>query len=89
MKFDCDNCGKIDEAVFDGYPFGDRLLEGVQFIARKNDDGSCEVRLTEPGMLAGLDEKHWMSRAKTFAEKNDVFECPICHGQVVPDDMLA
>jgi len=89
MKFNCGSCGKIDEAVFDGYLFGDRLLEGVKFAARKNDDGSCEVRLMEPGTLAVPDEKHWMSLAKKFAEQNDVLECPACYGQAVPDDMLA
>jgi len=30
----------------------------------------------------------WMKTAKEFAEENDIFECPHCHGEVLPDDML-
>jgi len=89
MKFDCEKCGKIDEAKFDGYPFGDRQLEGVMFVARKNDDGTCEVRAEDERDLHGLDKAYWLEMAKAFAEKNDIFTCPRCGDDVVPDDMLA
>ena len=92
MKFDCEKCGKIDEAEFDGYPFGDRLLEGVKFVARKNDDGTCEVRpkgSDDEAYLGTLNKKMWLDRAKTFAEAYDIFTCPTCGGDAVPDDMLA
>jgi short subunit dehydrogenase-like uncharacterized protein len=29
-----------------------------------------------------------MKAAKIFAEENDIFICPVCGGDVVPDDML-
>jgi len=91
MKFDCETCGKIDEAIFDGYPFGDRLLEGVKFIAKKNDDGTCEVRTKGPDddqYLEKLNMDYWLQMAKQFAEENDIFECPKCGGDVIPDDMM-
>jgi len=92
MKFDCETCGKIDEALFDGYFFGDRILEGVMFKARKNDDGTCEVESVDEWdkdpYLVGLNKELWMKRAKEFAEANDIFTCPTCKQDVVPDDML-
>jgi hypothetical protein len=90
MKFDCEQCGKIDEAFLNGYAVGDRLLEGVMFIVRKNDDGKCRVRLhpdAEPYMQ-GLNKEMWLERAKIYAEQTDIFECPKCAADVVPDDML-
>lgn len=92
MKFNCDTCGKIDEANFDGYDFGDRLLEGVKFTASKADDGTCIVRPATPdddGYLNSLNKKQWLDAAKRYAEHNDLFECPGCGGEAVPDDMLA
>lgn len=74
MKFDCLKCGKIDEALFDGYHFGDRTLEGVMFKARKHDDGSCDVELAEgewqkDPYLSKLDEKYWMAQANWNGSK--------------------
>jgi hypothetical protein len=93
MKFDCETCGKIDEAYFDGYSVGDRILEGVMFVARKSDDGSCTVSLAggtweKDPYLAQLDKTYWMPMLEEYAGQNDVFECPACGGDVVPDDML-
>ena len=91
MKFNCDTCGKIDEAKFDGYDFGDRLLEGTMFLATKADDGTCTVRPAtsdDDAWLNNLNRKQWLAAAKRFAEENDIFICPQCGGDVVPDDML-
>jgi hypothetical protein len=92
MKFDCDKCGKIDEALFDGYGFGERILEGVMFKAKKRDNGTCVVdsvdKWEKDPYLSGLNKKHWMKLAKDYAEDNDIFECPTCKNDVVPDDML-
>jgi len=88
MKFDCEKCGKMDEALLNGYDFGERTLEEVWFRVKKHDNGTCEVYPEDPKELHGLDQKYWLAQAKDFAEKNDVFTCPSCKGQVVPDDML-
>jgi len=87
MKFDCEKCGKIDEARFDGYgqgAFPD--LQGITFVVTKNDKGKCKVRTLNDNDQA--DARIWMSVVKRWAEQNDVFDCPKCGGQVVPDDML-
>lgn len=91
MKFNCDTCGQIDEAIFDGFYFGDRLMEGVKFIASKADDGTCTVRPAtqdDEVCIADFNKERWLARAKLFAEHNDVFACPQCGGDAVPDDML-
>ena len=94
MKFDCEKCGKIDEALLNGYLFGDRTLEGVMFKVRKNDDGTCKVEPAngswdKDSYLRELNKEYWMKLAKEFAEQNDIFECPKCKNEVIPDDMLA
>jgi predicted RNA-binding Zn-ribbon protein involved in translation (DUF1610 family) len=88
MKFNCEKCGKVDEGRFDGYWFGDRQLEGIMFIAKKNDDGTCKVRAEDDKYLATLNKKYWLKMAKEFAEDNDIFICLKCGSQIVPDDML-
>ena len=91
MKFDCEKCGKIDNAIMDGYSFGDRLLEGVKFLVTKNDNGKCMVEPYHPddkSYLKTLNYNMWMKMAKESAETNDIFECPHCGSDVVPDDML-
>jgi len=88
MKFNCEKCGKVNEGKFDGYDVNE-LLEGIQFIATKNDDGTCEVRAEDDRELQGLDKKYLLEKAKQFANKNDVFTCLKCGSQIVPDDMLA
>ena len=92
MKFDCENCGKIDEALMDGYAFGDGTLEGVKFRVKKSDEGTYEITPVDnwesDPYLVGLNKDHWLQIAKEYAEDNDIFECPTCHQDVVPDDML-
>lgn len=34
MELKCDTCGVIDHIIVDGYCFGDRLLEGVEFMVK-------------------------------------------------------
>jgi|SaaInlV_100m_DNA_2_1039680.scaffolds.fasta_scaffold26447_2 hypothetical protein len=93
MKFDCEKCGKIDEALLNGYGVGDRILEGVMFKVKKADDGTYSVESvsdwkTDP-YLRGLNESHWMGAVKDEVEDMDIFQCPHCKGDVVPDDMLS
>ena len=90
MKFDCEKCGKIDFALMDGYPFGDRLLEGVMFIVILDDDHKASVKIAPDyaDYFSQFNEAHWYPIAKRYAEKNDIFTCPTCGQDVVPDDML-
>ena len=36
-----------NQAKFDGYSFGDRLLEGVMFIATIAEDGTLSIEITQ------------------------------------------
>lgn len=90
-KFVCDTCGEIPHVVFDGYPFGDRVLEGVKFYAFVNalseDETdrlfvrSAEVWETDR-YLRKLNKEHWMPLALAYAMRNDIAECPRCHDEV-------
>lgn len=71
-----DDDGKeYQEAYFDGYSFGDRLLEGVMFKAELLPDGYLEVS-TAPGSVTymkNLNEKKWLDEALKHAIDNDIF----------------
>ena len=79
MKLMCECCGEVKELQFDGYHFGDRLLEGVMFIASV-EDGKLAVRFKEPHdpYLKRLNKKEILEEALEFAEGNDIFQCCDC-----------
>lgn len=88
--FDCEECGQIHEALFDGYFFGDRLLEGVMFKA-KIENGDMTISMNDSNddaYMNSLNKEQWLKTAKQFALKNDIFECPYCGEDVVPNTML-
>ena len=94
MKFDCEKCGKIDVELIDGYHIADRLLEGVMFEVRRNEDGTCIVNVVKKhaAYFNDLNTVKWLGEAKAYAERNwhdDIFTCPRCKRDVVPDDLLA
>jgi hypothetical protein len=62
-------------AFFDGYNFGDRLLEGCKFCARIEEDGTMTITVCESckGYLAGLDAKKWLREALQYAQQCDIF----------------
>jgi hypothetical protein len=92
MKFDCRECGKVDEAIVQGQWVGDVQLEELQFIVSLDDKHKARVKLDEYNQYIfddlGLSEKVWFKRVKEFAEQNDVFQCAKCGDDVIPDDML-
>lgn len=65
--------GPVEFAVFDGYSFGDRLLEGVMFKAwiDENDEIQVEPVPGNEGYLSDLNMGKWLKEAKTFAEEAD------------------
>ena len=82
----CEDCGKIEHILFDGYLFGDRILESVMFKATPNDQGSYDVERADPdddAYLGGLNMKKWLQDAKKFIENYDIGTCPLCEGDVV------
>lgn len=88
IKFDCEKCGKIEMALLDGYLVGDRLLEGVMFECRQNDDGTFVIQVEESSKpyFSNLNEKKWLEEVCKKAQKYDVFTCPTCGGDCVWDN---
>ncbi len=77
-------CGVIDHVLFEGYDFGDRLLEGVKFKARIDSDGHLTVEAADPedDYWKGLNMSHWIGQALDFVRDLDVAECPKCMHEV-------
>lgn len=72
----------VSTAYFDGYDFGDRLLEGVSFKAEVVD-GKMTVTFTNPNdkYERGLNQSYWLEQAKAYAEEHDIFnETPDLRG---------
>ena len=51
--FTCEKGHVNSEAKLDGYPFGDRLLEGVMFIVFEDEDGWHAEMETSSYAIAG------------------------------------
>lgn len=76
MIFRCDNCGEVKQCIFDGYCFGDRLLEGVMFIGFI----SGEVRVSEESEVyfQQLNQQMWLEQAKEYLSRLDIGQCIFC-----------
>ncbi len=78
-------CGEIDYVLFDGYSFGDRILEGVMFKAYYEDN---ELKVDpvddwdKDTYLKGLNKEHWMKLALSHAKDLDIAQCPKCGNDV-------
>ena len=73
--FDDELGSEYQVVYFDGYSFGDRLLEGVGFKAELTPEGFLEVS-TAPGSvkyMENLNEVKWLRSALDFAENTDTF----------------
>jgi hypothetical protein len=75
--FDYENGKIVKVAYFNGYAFGDKLLEGVMFKAEIVADGTMNVSLTKDAEVyfktAKLSQKQWLKEAYEYAEHNDIF----------------
>lgn len=80
----CPNCGHtMKEVIFNGYQFGDRLLEGVMFIATLQEDGSLKVMGVTKESKPYFDKlnPNWLDIAQKFIDSmfEDVFAgCSNC-----------
>jgi hypothetical protein len=64
----------IDKAYIDGYPFGERILDGVIFeITIENDAFKAKITPKCADYFAKLNEKRWLAEAEEYAARNDVF----------------
>ena len=74
--FKCDNCGDLDYVLFDGYGFGDRMLEGVIFKGFKS--GKVEITEDSKSYFEDLNKRKWLKEAKEYLAELDCAQCPTC-----------
>ncbi len=60
------------ESTVDGYHFGDRMLEGVDFPCRIVD-GALQVEMPDNAYTCKLNKEHWEKAALEYAVRNDLF----------------
>ena len=92
-KFYCPKHGAIDCVYVDGYHFGDRLLEGVDFKITLNDDGTYNAELEE-ALGRYFNEEKILKDCIEFVEQTDFGKCCVngCHldvgvdGDTVPEE---
>lgn len=78
--FECEECGKIDTILVNGYSFGDRLLEDVMFVV-KNENGEPKCQGVIPDSqpyFSKLNTTKWIRECERYCETLDVATCGIC-----------
>ena len=91
VQFDCEECGKVDYGLLDGYMIADRKLEGVMFICRLDGYGewTAEVHPDSAEYFKDFNQEKFLELVVEYCKRNDVWTCPKCCGDVVPDPALA
>jgi hypothetical protein len=74
LYFESEDGTQFDTAIFDGYPVGDRILEGVRFIV-KIEDGKLHptIHPDDAGYFSTLNEKYWLDKVTEYVQDYDVF----------------
>jgi len=77
--------GAIDHVLVDGYYFGDRLLEGVNFMVKDQDGIPTALGVVPEAQsyFEDLNQKKWLKACEEFCEQLDVAQCPKCGDDVV------
>lgn len=83
MKIFCDECGIIPKAHYDGYAFGDRMLEGVMFEVEVvgSELITKGVKPSNKDYFSDFNEKKWLETANesledVVAEHGEGLNCP-------------
>lgn len=86
----CPGCGTITKTLkFNGYSVGDRLLEGVIFVVKVEDNGNPKVIGVDKASKAyfsQLNEARWITEAQDYVDcmVDDVFAgCPNCEYDII------
>lgn len=91
IQFNCSKCGIVDKVRVDGYPFGDRLLEGVYFIVTPTKDtvkASLDPEFNSYFESQGISKKKWEREATNYAkdaiedDHPESFECACGEGEI-------
>lgn len=85
MELNCETCGILEHVTVDGYIFGDRLLEGVDFIVKDNNGKPNAIGVTPEcqSYFDDLNKKKWLKICEDFCEDLDLATCPKCGDDVV------
>ena len=90
-KLFCEECNEIPEFVYiDGYNFGDRLMEGVNFKLKfSNKTVECiGVEEQSEVYMKQFNWEYWKERCNLIAKDYDVFTCPKCGEDIYDEDQL-
>jgi len=85
-KFYCDQCKeKLNIVLVDGYGFGDRLLEGVDFIVENVDNKPVVLNVDADSIpyFEQLNKEYWFEVCGEYCEGLDIATCPACGYDVV------
>ena len=71
--------------ALDGYPFGDRLLEGVMFIVDNRNDKPVVAGVTNSckPYFNQLNKEMWIKECEKFCLTYDVAQCPDCGDEIL------
>ena len=85
-NFICEQCGEIDHIVFDGYGFGDRLMEGVEFTLSSNGEVEAKGGWDNSNYLKQFNKEIWLTRAKSHISGYDIGYCPKCGEDIYSEE---
>lgn len=82
MRFNCEQCGDVDQILVDGYGCGDRLLEGVMFkvVMAEDESLTAEVMPLFQDYFEQLNP-NWVDKIVEYVEEHIddcVGKCPHC-----------
>ena len=77
LYFETEDEQQLDTAIFDGYPVGDRLLEGVLFIV-KIVEGKLDVTIHPDyeDYFSKLNTEYWLKKVTDYVQDCDIFAHP-------------
>lgn len=77
LYFETEDEQQLDTALFDGYPVGDRILEGVMFVVKiVNGRLKASIHPDDADYFETLNSKLWLERVEKYIQDYDVFSHP-------------
>lgn len=77
LYFETEDEQQLDTAIFDGYPVGDRLLEGVRFITKiVNGKLEATIHPEDESYFSTLNTEYWLKKVNEYVQDYDVFTHP-------------
>lgn len=74
LYFETENGQQLDTAFFDGYPVGDRTLDGVLFIVKiANGKLNATIHPDYEDYFLKLNTEYWLKKVTDYIQNYDVF----------------